>query len=299
MDKTHDEKWLSWYQQFDTHHGANKRSEWYSDSTVAYRWSRPRYPQSLVAQVLAQAQLSGQISGQISDQISEPSSLLEIGCGPGIATESFAEKGLRIVAIEPSKAACELAKKSCSNSESVTIINSTFEQYDLNKQQYDAVLAATSFHWVSPDIACAKSAAALKPGGSLILLWATPPQPDAALSEQLQPIYDRYDLSDLSEGQQRSRTYYQQSFEHLASIVNQSGFFQPSSVTIETHHSTYSIEKYLALLSTLSPYIAIEEQKRESLLVALGDRLSEILETGALETTHWFAAQIAPLKASA
>ncbi|MEM6448694.1 MAG: class I SAM-dependent methyltransferase [Cyanobacteria bacterium P01_D01_bin.105] len=290
MAPSADNKWLTWYAQFNENHGFQRRQEWYSDSTMAYRWARPRYPDKLITQVLDQAHLSKQ------------SSLLEIGCGPGIATAALAEKGLRIVAIEPSNAACELARKSCRNYNSITIVNSTFEQYDLNQptqQQYDAVLAATSFHWISPDVACSKSAAALKPGGSLILLWATPPQPSAELSDYLQPVYDRHNLSGLSEGQRRSGAYYKGNFDHLANTINQSGFFQPSNIDIETCHSTYSIEKYLALLSTLSPYIAVEEQRREHLLSALGARLADALDTGSLETTHWFGAQVALLQASA
>jgi len=299
MNKKRDTKWLTWYQQFDAHHGLAKRKEWYSDSTMAYRWARPRYPDALIDRVLEQAHPSEALASGVSDALSaEQPSLLEVGCGPGIATESFAARDLSIVAIEPSAAACELARKSCRKYEAVTVIKSTFEQYEL-QQQYDAVLAATSFHWISPDVACSKAAAALKPNGSLILLWATPPQPSAELSESLQSIYDRHNLSELSEGQLRSHTYYQQNFDQLAEIVNGSGFFESSGVTIETHHSTYSIEKYLALLSTLSPYIAIESQLREELFVALGDRLAQTLETGALETTHWFASQVAPLKASA
>lgn len=288
MKEPYTDHGFTWYEQFDANHGPDKRYEWYSNASTAYRWARPRYPESIINRVLEQAHLK------------EQNSLLEIGCGPGIATESFAAKGLSIMAIEPSAAACKLARKSCQNYGGVTVKNSTFEQYNLGQppQQYDAVLAATSFHWVSPEVACVKSASALKPGGSLILLWATPPQPNAELSEYLQPIYDRHELSELSAGQQRSRAYYQSNFETFADTINQSGFFSPSSVDIETHHSTYSIEKYLALLSTLSPYIAIEEQTRETLLDELGARLSTVLETGALETTHWFASQVAPLKPS-
>lgn len=284
MTQPGDQQWLTWYQQFDETHGPAERKNWYSDSSTAYRWARPRYPQSLIDRVFEQAHLNAQ------------SSLLEIGCGPGIATESLAAKGLSIIGIEPSAAACNLARKSCQNNEKVTIINSTFEQYDLDQQKYDAVLAATCFHWISPDVACAKSAAALKPHGSLILLWATPPQPSAELSDYLQPVYDRHNLTTLSEGQKRTGSYYQSSFESFAETINDSGLFSPSHVEISTHHSTYSIEKYLALLTTLSPYIEIEEQIRENLLIELGERLSEKLDSGALNTTHWFASQVAPLK---
>ncbi|PZO55222.1 MAG: hypothetical protein DCF15_10970 [Phormidesmis priestleyi] len=81
--------------------------------------------------------------------------------------------------------------------------------------------------------------------------------------------------------------------------VNASGFFVPSTVTIQAQQSIYSIEKYLALLSTLSNYITLEDQTREDLLIDIGEHLAEKLETGAFIATHWFAVQIANRKQSA
>ena len=284
MKESTEDKWYSWYQSFDETHGPEQRQKWYSEAATAYRWARPLYPDEMVEKVLRQAGLSSQ------------SSMLEIGCGPGIATALFAAKGLSIVALEPSQAACDLARRSCQSNSRTVVINSTFEDYELKQQTFDAVLAATSFHWISPDVACQKSAAALKPGGSLILLWATPPQPDEELCQRLQPIYDRYGLSEMGQERRRTPAQYQSSFEMFGNRLNESGLFQPSTVEIETHQSVYSIEKYLALLSTLSPYIGLAEQTRDDLLAALGQALAERLETGALTTRHWLASQVARLR---
>lgn len=284
MKTDKDNKWLSWYQQFDKSHGGKARQQWYSETTQAYRWARPTYPKSLVDRAVSQSHLS------------QKSSILEMGCGPGIATAALAAKGFRVQGVEPSTAACKLAAKACREyGDRVKIHNSTFEDYPLNNQQFDAVLAATSFHWIAPDVACEKSAAALRPNGALILLWATPPQPDAEIYEYLQPVYEQHGLAEMGHEQQRDQAYYQGNFERFADIVSSSGYFQPTPVAVEAHHSIYSIEKYLALLSTLSGYIALEPQQREDLLENLGDRLTEKLETGALETTHWFALQVSPL----
>lgn len=296
MRESTDEKWVSWYQSFDEKYGSEQRQEWYSEAATAYRWARPQYPDALIEKVWQQANLSPQ------------SSMLEIGCGPGIATAAFAAKGLSIVAVEPSSAACELARKSCRESDAantpntkrpsqrVTVINSTFEDFSLAHQKFDAVLAATSFHWIPPEIACQKSAAALKPNGSLILLWATPLQPSEEICQYLSCVYEQYGLSALGKEQHRTQAHYQSSFEIFAKAVNESGCFQTTSVDMQKHQSIYSIEKYLALLSTLSHYIALEEQLRNDLFIAIGERLAEKLETGALTTTHWFANQVAPLK---
>jgi len=278
-----DRKWQAWYETFDETHSPQQRQEWYSQAATAYRWARPQYPPAMVDSVITQANLRAN------------SSLLEIGCGPGIATAAFAAKGFSIVGVEPSLAACKLAHKSCGYSDRISIVNSTFENYPLPANKFDAVLAATSFHWVAPAVACQKSAAALAPGGSLILLWATPPQPSVELGDYLQPIYNRYDLAELGEQQCKTQAYYQGNFEAFAQRINQSGLFQPASVALEQHSSTYSIEKYLALLSTLSPYIDLDPTVQDNLLTELEQALAERLETGAFEATHWFAVQVSTL----
>ena len=91
-----------------------QRQEWYSQAATAYRWARPQYPPAMVDSVITQANLRAN------------SSLLEIGCGPGIATAAFAAKGFSIVGVEPSLAACKLAHKSCGYSDRISIVNSTF-----------------------------------------------------------------------------------------------------------------------------------------------------------------------------
>ncbi|MGB3300567.1 MAG: class I SAM-dependent methyltransferase [Phormidesmis sp.] len=276
--------WYSWYRSFDENHGAQARQQWYSDSARAYRWARPTYPTALIDRVVAQSQLKASAS------------ILEIGCGPGIATAAFAQRGFRICGVEPSAAACEMARQACEGyGDRLTLHNSTFENYPLSSQPFDAVLAATSFHWISPEIACKKSAAALNPNGSLILLWATPPQPSEEICEYLSPIYERYDLAELGQERRRTQDDYQNNFEMFAKAVNESGYFQPTSVGIQQQQSIYSIEKYLALLSTLSPYIALEAQRRGDLFDAIAQQLAAKLETGALTTTHWFADQVSSL----
>ncbi|MGB7485736.1 MAG: class I SAM-dependent methyltransferase [Phormidesmis sp.] len=277
-------KWYDWYKEFDQHHSPEARQQWYSAIAQAYRWARPTYPDELVDKVVAKADLK------------TGSSILEIGCGPGIATQAFAARGLKMQCVEPSPAACELARQVAGNfTGSVTVTNSTFEAFDLNDRTFDAVLAATSFHWVSPAVACRKSAAALSPGGSLILLWATPPQLNPDLCEALQPIYEKYQLADKIQYHSRQQAYYQANFDEFAQMIGDSEWFARTAVELETHQSQYSIEKYVALLSTLSDYIALPDDTRKSLLDDLAERLETLQGEKSLTLTHWFAAQVAPL----
>lgn len=201
--------------------------------------------------------------------------------------------------VEPSPAACELARQTCADYDAVTVTNSTFEAFALKDKKFDAVLAATSFHWISPAIACQKSAAALKPEGSLILLWATPPQPNEALCHYLQPVYEHHSLADKIRYQWWQRAYYQTNFEKFANIIGTSPWFSHTAVEIFEHRSTYSIEKYIALLTTLSDYIALPDDTRGQLLSDLAARLAERGTDEPLSLTHWFGTQVTPLVADA
>lgn len=281
-DRSPQDRWYDWYQTFDKTHTPQQRQEWYSNAAKAYRLARPRYPQLLIDRVVDEANLT------------DSSRLLELGCGPGIATADLAAKGLTIQAVEPSLAACELARQACEPYENVTIDNSTFENWPLPAQKFDAVLAATSFHWISPEVACSKSAAALNPDGSLILLWATPPQPSEEILQYIQPVYEQFDLGEVGKQQHRTQAYYQSSFETFAQTIGNSGWFETTPVESMVRHSLYSIKKYIALLSSLSGYIALEPKTRSELFVALSDRIAN--KTTELETTHYFAYQVSLVK---
>ena len=64
----------------------------------------------------------------------------------------------------------QIACCNCEDYPAVTIIDTSFEEWGIVPAQFDAVLAATSFHWISCEVSYAKAAEALKTQGSLILL---------------------------------------------------------------------------------------------------------------------------------
>lgn len=110
------------------------KKTWYSAIADAYNRTRPPYPPTLISRVLELAQLPSEAR------------LLEIGCGPGTATVDFAQRGFSMVGLEPSPEAGQLARDNCTPYAAVEIVNTTFEEWPLEPQRFDAVLAATSFH---------------------------------------------------------------------------------------------------------------------------------------------------------
>ena len=244
-----------------------QRKTWYSQVANAYNRARPRYPRELISRAIELAQLSPQAA------------ILEIGCGPGTATVEWARRGFSLVCLEPSPEASQLAQLNCAQYSYVEIKNSTFEEWEL-PNQFNAVLAANSFHWVSSEIAYAKTADALKDDGSLMLLWNTAPQPPYNIYQLLEPVYQAHAPSLPQYVRYEAKETQEKSLSKQGQNVLNSGLFKDLVSEQMVCEATYSLDDYLALLSTFSPYIALEPQKRESLLA----HLRKVLETNGINS---------------
>ena len=67
--------------------------------------------------------------------------ILDLGCGPGLYTEIFAEKGHKVTGIDISKNSIEYAKKSAENKKlDITYLNSSYLEVDLKSDIYDLVV---------------------------------------------------------------------------------------------------------------------------------------------------------------
>ena len=264
-----------WPQQDWYRHDLSQRKNWYGEVAQAYYQARPRYPQALIQRVIELAQLPANAK------------ILELGCGPGIATLPFAKLGYSMVCLEPSRAACEIAQHSCAAYPAVKINHTAFEEWPLDPEGFDAVLAATSFHWLDPEIRHAKTAAALRDRGALILLWNTPPQPSSEISQALDAVYQIYAPS--LAGYEDHATQAE-NLNKIAQMVIESGNFQHLRSEQLICEATYSIENYLMLLSTLSPYIALEPQQRNALFIdlaaALENHCGQQFQTSYLSAFH-------------
>ncbi len=237
-----------------------ERKHWYSPAAEAYNKVRPHYPQALVQQVIDLAQLSSY------------SNLLEVGCGPGTATVSFADLGCAIICLEPNPDFYLIALQNCSTYPRAKIQNTSFEEWQPEDRTYDAVLAASSFHWIPADIGYPKAVSILKENGYLILLW----------NKELQPTYEAYQwFRDLYQTYAPSLERYEdqasqaQILHRLDSTMTDSGLFgnvQRGQVRTEV---TYTADEYLALLNTYSPYLKLALDQKQALFAGLRDRIEQ------------------------
>lgn len=248
-------KFSNWYTQ-----DLSTRKEWYSPVAEAYHQVRSRYPETLIRRVIDLAQLSPQAK------------ILELGCGPGTATVSFAKLGFSMVCLEPSFASFQLAQKNCEPYPAIKIHQTTFEEYPLENQSFDAVLAATSFHWIPSEIRYAKAAAALRPKGSLILIWNTTLQPRPEVHQVLQEVYNLYAPT---LGRYETPEVQETHLKNFGESVLNSGHFQDLISEQIPCELTYSVQDYLMLLGTYSPYLALEPQQRTALFECLSHKIQQ------------------------
>ncbi|KOP27544.1 methyltransferase [Hapalosiphon sp. MRB220] len=254
-----------------------QRKNWYSPAAEAYNQARPHYPQNFIGQVVKIAQLSS------------TSKILEVGCGPATATVAFAPLCCSMLCLEPNSDFCQLAQKNCQQYPNVEIQNLSFEEWNLEPEKFDAVLAASSFHWIPSEVGYPKAANALKENGYLILLWNKELQPSYQVYQRLSQVYqihapslDRYEDRETQENILRQ----------LGEMMIDSERFQNLVAGNVESKIIYTTDEYLTLLNTYSAYLKLEPQSKEALFGGLRNMIDHEFD-GSLELSYISAFHIA------
>jgi len=92
----------------------------------------------------------------------------DVGAGTGKLTRQLRERGLDVIAVEPSAGMREQLRRAVPG---VPALGGAGEQIPLADHSVDAVLVAQAWHWVDPERAVPEVARVLAPGGRLGLLW--------------------------------------------------------------------------------------------------------------------------------
>jgi SAM-dependent methyltransferase len=242
-----------------------ERKTWYSPAAEAYNKARPRYPQQLIERAVELTQLR------------DDAKILEVGCGPGIATVAFAKLGYSMLCVEPNPDFCSLTRQNCQQYPNVEILNASFEECQLEAGKFDAVLAATSFHWIPAEVGYPKAASCLKDNGYLILLWNMRLEPSYEIYQKFIKIYEQYapSLLEKYEGEYEGKEKQEEHLKSFGEIVLESGQFQDLVTEYIPCELTYSIDDYFALLNSYSPYLMLEPQVKKALFAALHEKIEE------------------------
>ncbi len=157
-----------------------------------------------------------------------------------------------MVCLEPNPDFYRLAQACLGSYPRVQLLNCSFEEWELVPQGFAAVVAASSLHWIRPEIAYSKAAAALaRPHGQLIMLWNKELQPPPDLYQELARILPRYDLPPRP---YEDPTAQLAILDQLGQRAISSGYFRDLVLGHQEVVVIYSLDRYLNLMSTYSPY---------------------------------------------
>jgi SAM-dependent methyltransferase len=126
-----------------------------------YAKYRPSYPSTAIDAIISGCGLTSS------------SLLVDVGSGTGISSRLFADRGIRVLGIEPNAEmrAAASAHAVSPGTQVVLYQDGRAEATGLPTAVADAVLAAQAFHWFDPDGALSEFHRILKPNGWAILMW--------------------------------------------------------------------------------------------------------------------------------
>jgi len=217
-----------------------------------YDRSRPSYPRALVDDVLEFARAG---SGDRA---------LEVGAGTGKATVQFAERGLIVVAVEPSEEMAAVALRNTAGYENVTIEQTEFERWHPEGREFRLVFSGQAWHWIAPEVGYAAARAVLEPGGALAVFWNRPDWRATELGEALGEAYRRSSPEQVA-GDLSDPNAPGEPDDWLAEIAATPGF-DGAQERAYSWRWTYTTAQYIDLLGTQSANLVIREDQRERLM---------------------------------
>lgn len=203
----------------------------FGEDAERYDRTRPGYPDALVAKIV---------------EDSPGRDVLDVGCGTGIAARQFQAAGCTVLGLEPDARMAEFARRG-----GVEVEVAAIEEWDPAGRVFDAVIAATAWHWVDPVVGPAKAARVLRPGGRLAVFGHTfqlPPRITDALAEVMRRVMP--DLPFSVEPMRRAVDGYQRMYAGFADHIRAAGGFgDPEQWRFDWEHS-YTREAWLDQMPT-------------------------------------------------
>ena len=187
--------------------------------------------------------------------------VLEVGCGTGLLTKHLAARGAQVTALDPGARLLGVCARAVAGQD-VTLVERTFEAWPTPAEPFDALTACQAAHWIDPAVFLDRSAAALKPGGRLGLLWHVDTSRGSAFWQATQPLYDRF-LPDAPDKPPQTIPLHVEAYQ--AALAADARFTVPPPERW-TWSRTFDEERYVLLLRTHSPVNMLGEADREAFL---------------------------------
>lgn len=231
-----------------------RRAESFGAVADTYDRARPSYPPALIDEL---------IGGPAASL-----SVLDVGCGTGIAARALRERGCAVLGVEADERMADIAR-----AKGLEVEVSRFEEWSPLGRSFDLVISAQAWHWIDPVRGARRAAEALRAEGRLGLFWSFGEEP-AHIHDLTAPIYARlapglrrhsHALPAEQRQQERLRTAW-------AGISESRAFERPQSTSF-WWTARYRGGTWLERLSTLSDHQMLPPAQRERLLAALTDAL--------------------------
>ena len=223
----------------------NLKTTFNTDATL-YEEIRPGYPEELISDVV---DLSG---------IEHSSKVLEVGCGTGKATRSFAERGYELVCLDIGADLIAVAREKLKQFPNVSFVEQAFEAWK-PEGKFDLIISATAFHWVDPNVRYLKVSEVLESSGFLAVFSNQHVRKDEGFFAESQDLYNKYYLPLTTNHP-----------THATDTLGVDAFHAPIR-RVYPWTQTYSAEQYIRLLGTYSGHIALSDENRHLLFEGITD----------------------------
>ena len=238
---------------------ALERSRLFDQEAERYDRCRPRYPGAVIDDLLGPRP--------------EGLSVLDVGCGTGIASCLMAKRGARVLGVEVAPRMAEIAR-----SHGIEVEVGAFEDWEPAGRTFDRVTCAQAWHWLDLRVATGKAASVLRPGGRLGLIWNAGSHPDD-LADALAEVYASVLPSGVHavfSGYAASRSTDRRSglTSEVAAIAAEPGFGPPRTRWFPWTQ-TYERDEWLEQLLSRSDHTALDPAVQERLFEGIGAAIDD------------------------
>jgi SAM-dependent methyltransferase len=228
------------------------RARSFGEVARAFDHARPSYPPALFDDLL----------------VDDPRTVLDVGCGTGIAASLLAARGCEVLGVEVDERMASVA-----HAKGISVEVAAFESWDDRGRRFDLLGCGQAWHWIDPRGGALKAAEVLSPGGRIGCFWNFG-DPPAEVREALKPVYRRLapelETDSVVLGNMTSR------FEVAARELTASGGFEDVDLRRFPWSKTYGTAEWIAVVATHSDHLALPGPQLDALLAAVGSAIDSL-----------------------
>jgi len=228
-----------------------RKAKSFDEVAEVYDRARPSYPNEMFGDLVS---MSGLRSG---------SAVLEIGSGTGKASVALAQRGYQLTCLEPGEHLAAIARRNLASFPSAKVITVQFENWEPAGMSFDAVFAASSWHWLDPEIRYTKASGLLKTDGVLAIVTM-----ERAFPKDFDPIFTEiqqcYEAT--KHGSPKWPPRQPGDVPDLREEIENTHLFKHTQVKRYLWTQDYTGDQYVDMINTHSDHRTMDAKQRDELL---------------------------------